>query len=504
MQFVPYNGETVCLFLEVIADHAYEKSRFLRGAPVDRDKIEAGPDDFAPAPEPKARLGFELKWLPPEAVEFDLLDKPIVLDAAQEAVRRHAPPLVIIGPAGSGKTAVTLAKMREATGDVLYVTLSAYLAQTARRLYGAHGYENPHQNAEFMSFREFVDTIAVPEGEEVRFPAFRTWLERRRGGLKGDLRQADAHALFEEFRGVLGAPANGALTESRIPGARRAAIALPGGRRARGGARPVREIPGLAERGEALRSEPRLARMARQGRAALRFRRRRRGAGFHQRRARADPRYAEDPGITSCCAAIRTRSCIRTSFPGLRCARCSGGRRGGGRGRGRGARNLRAADQFPQHRGRHRPRQPAPEDQAGALRLGRPREQFPRPVRVERGGRGAIAQGRRQGPARAQRGVTRLRPLRRHRAARRGQAGGARPFRNAARLLRPRGQGPRISERDPVPDDLGEPRSLRRSLPRGDARAISKATSSITAAPGTRPTSRSRSTNSTSTRSMSR
>ena len=39
------------------------------------------------------------------------------LDAAQEAVRRHAPPLVIIGPAGSGKTAVTLAKMREATGS---------------------------------------------------------------------------------------------------------------------------------------------------------------------------------------------------------------------------------------------------------------------------------------------------------------------------------------------------------------------------------------------------
>ena len=214
MQFAPYNGETVCLFLEVIADHAYEKSRFLRGAPVDRDKIEAGPDDLTPQPEQSARLGWELKWLPPEAVEFDLIDKPIVLDAAQDAVRRHAPPLVIIGPAGSGKTAVTLAKMREATGNVLYVTLSAYLAQTARRLYGAHGYENPRQDAEFMSFREFVDSIAVPEGEEVRFAAFRAWFERRRGGLKGDLRQADAHALLEEFRGVLGAPAGGALTET--------------------------------------------------------------------------------------------------------------------------------------------------------------------------------------------------------------------------------------------------------------------------------------------------
>ncbi len=115
-------------------------------------------------------------------------------------------------PAGSGKTAVTLTKMREATGNVLYVTLSAYLAQTARRLHGAHGYENPHQDVEFMSFREFVDSIAVPDGEEFRFAAFRAWFERRRGGLKGDLRQADAHALFEEFRGVIGAPANGALS----------------------------------------------------------------------------------------------------------------------------------------------------------------------------------------------------------------------------------------------------------------------------------------------------
>ncbi len=63
----------------------------------------------------------------------------------------------ICGTAGSGKTAVTLAKMREATGKVLYVTLSAYLAQTARRLYSAHGYENPAQDVEFMSFRELVE-----------------------------------------------------------------------------------------------------------------------------------------------------------------------------------------------------------------------------------------------------------------------------------------------------------------------------------------------------------
>ena len=83
------------------------------------------------------------------------------------------------------------------------------MAQTARRLYGAHGYENPRQDAEFMSFRELVDSIAVPEGEEVRFAAFRAWFERRRGGLKGDLRQADAHALFEDSAAFSGRPPAG-------------------------------------------------------------------------------------------------------------------------------------------------------------------------------------------------------------------------------------------------------------------------------------------------------
>ncbi len=157
MQFAPHRGETVCLFLEVIPNHVYEKSRFLRGAAIDWSKIESGPDDAAPQPEPTPRGGLELRWLPAQAAEFELLDRPIVFDEAQEAVRRHKVPLVVVGSAGSGKTAVTLAKMREATGRALYVTHSAYLAQTARKLYSAHGYENPAQDVEFMSFREFVE-----------------------------------------------------------------------------------------------------------------------------------------------------------------------------------------------------------------------------------------------------------------------------------------------------------------------------------------------------------
>ena len=73
-------------------------------------------------------------------------------------------PVVLVGSAGSGKTAVTLAKLREAQGRVLYVTQSVYLAQSAQALYLAHGYENPAQDAEFLSYREFLETLRVPPG----------------------------------------------------------------------------------------------------------------------------------------------------------------------------------------------------------------------------------------------------------------------------------------------------------------------------------------------------
>ncbi len=208
LQFARCGGQNVCLALEVIENHAYEKSRFLRGALVDEAKIEHEPSVEPTQPGTQA---LPLRWLHPTRAEFELLDKPIVFDNAQEAVRRLPAPLVIVGSAGSGKTAVTLAKLREAEGRVVYVTQSAYLAQSARELYDSHGYENAAQEAEFLSLREFVETLQVPRGREVSFNAFRGWFDRNRAAAKvlGDL---DAHALFEEFRGVIGARPSGPLS----------------------------------------------------------------------------------------------------------------------------------------------------------------------------------------------------------------------------------------------------------------------------------------------------
>ena len=93
---------------------------------------------------------------------------------------------------------------------MLYVTQSAYLAQSARALYDAHGYDNPAQEAEFLSYREFLETLRVPKGRELSFNAFRGWFDRHRDAVRA-LGDIDAHALFEEFRGVIGAHSAGPL-----------------------------------------------------------------------------------------------------------------------------------------------------------------------------------------------------------------------------------------------------------------------------------------------------
>ena len=191
-----YNGEPYCLILEYIRNHAYEKSRFLeRGVTIDEEKIPV-----IDAPETESAP--ELTYLNTEHDRFNLLDKIISFDGEQQSVYQLPPPLVIIGSAGSGKTALTLEKMKQATGDVLYVSHSPFLVQSARNLYYAHHYDNDDQNVEFLSFREFLESIRVPGGREVTLKDFEGWFQRHKGNSK----QKDPHKLFEEFRGVLTGP----------------------------------------------------------------------------------------------------------------------------------------------------------------------------------------------------------------------------------------------------------------------------------------------------------
>ncbi|MEF8756480.1 MAG: ankyrin repeat domain-containing protein [Accumulibacter sp.] len=196
------HGDEVCaLMLEVIANHDYDNSRFLRGAAIDESRV-ADIDAATAVGEAEP-----LRYLHPQRTAIHLLDKPISFDDTQEAIYRQPAPLIVVGSAGSGKTALTLEKLKHAEGEVLYVTHSRFLAQGARDLYYANGFEHAAQEAVFLSYREFVESIRVPAGREASWRDFAGWFARQRQAF----RDFDGHQAFEEIRGVLAAGAGGIL-----------------------------------------------------------------------------------------------------------------------------------------------------------------------------------------------------------------------------------------------------------------------------------------------------
>ena len=194
-RFGSYGGNTYLLLLEIIRAHAYEKSRFLNGAKVVESKLEPLASESAVSEQDR----LPLPYVNPKQNRFHVLDKILSFDDRQVEAFGLRTPLILIGAAGSGKTVLTLEKLKCLQGDVLYVTLSGYLADSARNLYYSFGYENERQNVDFLSLREYVETLRVPPGHPITFRAFADWFacHAHGSGLK------DAHMVFEEFNGVL-------------------------------------------------------------------------------------------------------------------------------------------------------------------------------------------------------------------------------------------------------------------------------------------------------------
>lgn len=187
-----YGGAPHLLVLEVIRNHDYAKSRFLNGGSyTDDDFIPATPENEPPSEK--------LTYVNPSSPVFHFLDKPLSFDSVQTAIFELPLPVIVIGPAGSGKTALTLEKVKTIPGHGLYLTRSSYLVENARSLYSAGGYSNDGQEVDFLSLMELVQTIDVPEGREAAYADFASWYSR----MSGVFKLKEPHKIFEEIKGVI-------------------------------------------------------------------------------------------------------------------------------------------------------------------------------------------------------------------------------------------------------------------------------------------------------------
>jgi hypothetical protein len=201
---VSFKGQKYLVLLEVIKEHNYARSRFLRGALIPEE------DQLLPAPDPEGTSEAslpQLSYLNDQNHSIHLLNKFISFDEFQQSVLSMHPPLIIVGSAGSGKTALVLEKLKSLPGSVAYLSLSRFLVENAARLYYANGYDNEDQEAVFLSLNDYLATWEKPPGNEIHFRAFEAWFSRHSQALKIN----EPYRVYEEFKGVItGSPVHAA------------------------------------------------------------------------------------------------------------------------------------------------------------------------------------------------------------------------------------------------------------------------------------------------------
>lgn len=190
--FGKYQNETHLLVLEVILNHDYANARFLNGAIMQEENLVAVHNTTDVETQ-------EITFVNSQLSTFYFLDKFLSFDNIQEEALALNAPCIIIGSAGSGKTAITLEKLKSLNGRVLYTTLSQFLSENASILYSSFNYENENQEVDFLSFYEFLCSTKIPKGKEVTFTNFDRWISK----YKQSHKIKDTHKLFEEFKGVL-------------------------------------------------------------------------------------------------------------------------------------------------------------------------------------------------------------------------------------------------------------------------------------------------------------
>lgn len=174
--------------MEVIPNHDYENSRFLKS--TDKTKIieirETGEESIK-----KSSDTVEIKDTP----QVCWLGKFITLSAKQEDIVEDTKylPLIVSGSAGSGKTSVALEKFRKieghVKGKVLYITQSENLIKQSKELY------------EYVYWDEIADEFKIGIPDRIEFLSLHEFLEKQAEDIKGKT-PIDRNKFFSWFNKV--------------------------------------------------------------------------------------------------------------------------------------------------------------------------------------------------------------------------------------------------------------------------------------------------------------
>lgn len=190
-------GKKYLLILDIIRNHDYSKSRFLRGVvpDIENETSETFDDNMINTIDENAT---ELNVVN-KLTHVHFLDKFISFDDDQTIVMNSPLPTILIGSAGSGKTSLMLEKLKSFEGELLYISLSNYLVQHTRQIYYSNNYENEDQEIDFLSFNEFLETIQTNTKKEIDIHNFMRWFNQQSKPKFIN----DGRKIFEEFRGVI-------------------------------------------------------------------------------------------------------------------------------------------------------------------------------------------------------------------------------------------------------------------------------------------------------------
>jgi superfamily I DNA/RNA helicase len=195
-KFISYNSKRYIVILELILNHEYEKSKFLRRV---TDFDETVFQDILEADSLEEKEITPVHYLNLEKEHIHFLDKFISFDNIQNEILYLPTPLIVIGSAGSGKTALSLEKLKTLDGNILYISLSSYLVDNASEIYYGNGYSKENQEVDFLSFVEFINSFEIPKTVEIEYRDFETWYLRH----KQTISIKNGYKIFEEFKVVI-------------------------------------------------------------------------------------------------------------------------------------------------------------------------------------------------------------------------------------------------------------------------------------------------------------